>query len=82
MGEFRARYSVADGYAGGSRPQYFRISTSDLAPGMERGELEEVFNDLMQFHFDQNIFPEGYDSSMEEFVEWATGEISAMSEEE
>ena len=72
--EFEGRYTVADGYAGKSRPQSFTISERDLEDDMDQDDLYELFAQLMQEAFDRSIVPE--DLNATDFVEWAKGIIA------
>lgn len=68
---FEGKYEVWDWYTGGARPQRFYIPEWDLVPDMTDDDLEELFEDRMRLHFDSNIFPRAYGSSVEDFKEWA-----------
>ena len=71
---FIGRYHVADGYAGGSRPQTFCITLTDLEEDMTDRDLEKLFEDLMHEHFNEFICPE--EGNQDEFVEWAKEQLS------
>ena len=73
---FEATYQTYDGYAGGSRPQHFEIRADDLEEDMGDNELESLFEQSMREHFQQNIYPEGYGSSLEGFKAWARQKLA------
>jgi hypothetical protein len=68
---------VADGYVGKERPHYFSIDASNLEEDMDDSDLRELFEDSMQGHFEQNVFPES--ENKEAFVEWARSQLSSRS---
>lgn len=68
---FEATYEAEDGYAGGSRPQHFEIRPEDVEEDMDDAALTELFEAQMQEHFQQNIYPTKYQSSLDEFIDWA-----------
>ena len=72
--EFTGRYSVADGYAGKSRPQFFTISEGDLEDDMNQDDLYALFDHIMQEAFERAIVPEERNAT--EFVEWAEAIIA------
>ena len=74
---FEATYHVADGYVGGARPHYFKISPSDLEDDMTDDDLCELFDDWMLNHFKANIFPESTD--YDSFLSWAHQQLSTRS---
>ncbi len=43
---------------------------------MGDSELESLFEQSMQEHFQQNIYPEGYGSSLEAFKAWARKKLA------
>ena len=52
---FRAKYEIEDGYAGGSRPQNFKISAADLEDDMTPSDLEDLYMELCEEHMHDNI---------------------------
>ncbi len=67
--KFQARYEVADGYVGKSRPLYVSISADDLYEDMTDEDIKEVYEENIDSHFEQNVRPEG--ENEEEFLTWA-----------
>lgn len=74
--KFEACYQVDDGYVGKYRPKTFTISSSDLDEAMSDEELEELYDEAVEDHFRQHIYPSA--ERKEEFVEWAKQQIAAM----
>jgi hypothetical protein len=69
MRTFTAQYEVGDGYCGGSRPQTFKIHYSDIDEDMTQQDIKELYHDMIQNDFEENIFPEA--EKVDEFVKWA-----------
>ena len=63
---FKCIYEVDDGYVGSSRPHSFTINVDELE---DVDDPETLFKDLMQEHFEQNIYP--YPKNLDKFLEWA-----------
>ena len=76
--KFKGRYQVADGYAGGSRPQYFSIQAGDLEGDMEDAELEDFYAEAAEDHMRERITAEC--ERVAEFVEWAKAQLAARKE--
>lgn len=77
---FDGRYEVDDGYAGGSRPQHFRVYATDLDDEMTDEELVAFYEEVADDCFRQNI---GITLRREaEFVSWARGVLNARKAEE
>lgn len=74
---FEATYYVADGYVGGDRPHYFKISPNDLEEDMTDEDLSELFEEFMLSHFAANIFPES--TNCDSFISWARQQLSTRS---
>jgi hypothetical protein len=70
---FEGEYEVEDGYCGGARPQYFTVDEQDIDDDMSDSDLEELYKDVAQEHFEQNISFHLHD--VEGFVEWAKERI-------
>lgn len=75
---FRARYQVADGYAGGSRPQHFKISADDLEDDMDDESLEIFYEQSVQDDFEQKIYPDS--ERVDEFIAWAKERLAERGE--
>ena len=73
---FEACYEVADGYVGRRRPKTFKIYANQLDEDLSEEELEELYDELVEDHFRQNIFPES--ERKEEFVQWAKKKIALI----
>lgn len=72
---FKGRYTVGGGYIGGSaRPHHFTIRASDLSDDMTDLELENLYYESAQEHFEQHITCETYDA--DEFVAWARARLA------
>jgi hypothetical protein len=67
--KFQARYEVADGYAGKSRPLHVSIAADDLYEEMTDEDIREVYEENIRCHFEQNVRPEGDNEA--EFLTWA-----------
>lgn len=67
--KFEVRYEVEDGYVGKSRPQFFKIDSSEIEDDMGDEELSELYHDMVQNDFDQKISPGG--ENLDEFLDWA-----------
>lgn len=74
--KFEACYQVDDGYVGKRRPKTFTIHAGDLDEEMSDEELEEFYDEAVEEHFRQHIYPSA--ERKEEFVEWAKQQIAAM----
>lgn len=77
MGDFKARYEVNDGYAGGSRPQSFKIREGDYFFGENPtdDQILEVLYGAVEEDMHQKI---GFHKVNEsEFIEWAREQIKA-----
>ncbi len=70
---FSGEYEINDGYAGGSRPQHFRVDAHDLDDEMSDEELEDFYYEAAYEHFKQNIDVTVTDAG--EFVEWAKEQL-------
>ena len=66
---FTAIYEIDDGYVGKSAPHRVQISDGELDDDMTAEDLEYYYDDVIEDHFAQNIFPNG--SNKQEFVGWA-----------
>lgn len=75
--KFEARYQVADGYAGGSRPQHFKIRASDLEDDMDDEALERFYEEAVQGDFEQRICPDS--ERVSEFIAWAKEHLAERS---
>ncbi|MEQ1692683.1 MAG: hypothetical protein ABMA00_15440 [Gemmatimonas sp.] len=73
--KFKGRYTVADGYSGGDRPQYFTIYASDLAVDMTDDELEREYESTMIQHFEEHITPEH--DRLPLFIAWARAQLQS-----
>lgn len=71
---FQGVYEVQDGYVSGSRPKYFRIAASDVEDDMSDDDLERLYEEEAQHHFEQNVSPAV--GRVDEFVAWAKNVIS------
>jgi hypothetical protein len=71
---FEGCYEVADGYVGKRRPKFFKIYANQLDEDSSEEELEELYDELVEDHFRQNIFPSA--ERKEEFVQWAKEQIA------
>jgi hypothetical protein len=71
---FKGMYEVADGYVGGSRPQFFSVHAGDLEDDMTDEDLERLYEEEAQAHFEQHIAPNV--SRVAEFVAWARAQIA------
>ena len=60
MSKIKITYHVADGYVGGSRPQYMTIDSEDFE-GLTRKEAEEQIDEEIDEHFRMNIHAEADD---------------------
>lgn len=69
--KFTAKYQVADGYVGKSRPQSFTIRAEDIdvSPNMTDEMLEEAFYEMVDEDMRQKTTAE--DVNAAEFVAWA-----------
>ena len=76
--KFKGRYQVADGYAGGSRPQYFPIHADDLEDDMDDAELSDFYAELAEDHMREMIMADC--ELVAEFVEWAKAQLAARKE--
>jgi hypothetical protein len=76
--KFEARYKVEDGYAGGARPQYFKISADELDDEMTDEQLIEFYEDAVQADFEERISPGA--ERVDEFVAWAREQLAARSQ--
>lgn len=76
--KFKGMYEVADGYGGGSRPQRFTVYEGDLEDGMTDDDLERLYEEEAQAHFEQHIIPNV--SRVAEFIAWARERLAARSE--
>ena len=72
--KFRCTYQVADGYVSGRRPQTFTIQAHDLEEDMTDAELAILYDQSMQDHFEQRIYPEG--DNQEAFIAWAREQLA------
>lgn len=78
---FKGRYTVGYGYIGGSArsnpaavPHHFTIRASDLSDDMTDLELENLYYESAQEHFEQHITCETDDA--DEFVAWARARLA------
>lgn len=76
--KFKARYQVADGYAGGSRPQHFTIHAGDLEDDMDDAALQSFYEQSVQDDFEQKIYPDS--ERMDEFIAWAKERLAEKGE--
>ncbi len=73
--KFTIKYSVADGYVGKDRPHSFTFPANYLNGDETDDQLVSLYEQSVNDHFEQNIFPEG--SNCEEFVRWARERLDA-----
>lgn len=75
--DFRARYQVSDGYAGGARPQFFTIRSGDVpvCPITTDKELREAFFEMVTEDMQQKI--SAINENADEFVKWARSQIAS-----
>lgn len=59
MSRFQGQFEVEDGYAGGSRPQFFNVELSDaeyeLPPNPSDGQIEDWYYEQARYAFEQKI---------------------------
>lgn len=72
--KFEAMYQVQDGFVGKDRPRTFNIDHSDIEEGASIEELKDLYYDMVQNDFEQNISPGA--ERMDEFLAWAEKVIS------
>jgi len=72
--KFMVNWQAYDGYAGGSRPQSFKISADEIEDGMDDEALMGLYEDAIQADFEQKVSAEGDNEA--EFIEWAKGVIA------
>lgn len=75
MSEFQASYSIDDGYAG-NRRHNFKLSSNEFDEFTTDEELKEIFNEIMQEHFEQNVYPIA--NNLDEYLDWAKKQIEEM----
>lgn len=68
MSKFKCKYRVDDGFVG-SREKVFYIQSSEIEDDMDEADIENLFSERMQEHFEQNVFPG--ERNRFDFVEWA-----------
>jgi len=73
---FECRYEVDDGYVGKARPVRFHVPADDIYPEMDESDLRQMFDEMMQDHFEMNICP--YAVNEDDFVEWGLEVIENM----
>jgi len=71
---FKAQYYVDDGYIGKYHPKHFTIESSEIEDDMDDSSLENLYEECIQEHFSQNIFPCA--QKVEKFIDWAKEQIS------
>lgn len=77
--QFHGTFDIADGYAGGRRPQHFVVSVQDLHDDMTDDDLRQFYEDEAEAHFRQNF---GISvSRSDEFVAWARAKLNAAEEQ-
>lgn len=76
---FEARYQVDDGYAGGSRPQHFRVHPSEIQDDMSDEEIADLYTEMCEEDMRQKIgcSPERIDK----FVKWARDVLNNRTDE-
>ena len=72
--KFKGRYTVDDGYVGGSRPHHFSFYADDLDDVMTDVDLVNAYDQAVQDHFKQRITPEA--SDVEAFIVWAREQLA------
>lgn len=73
---FQGQFEIEDGYAGGARPQYFRIGDSVLADDMTDDDLRALYGQEAEEHFRMNF---GVTTKRaDEFVAWARKKIGEL----
>lgn len=77
--KFEARYQVADGYAGGAHPQYFKISADELESDMTDDDLEQFYEDAVSEDFQRRISPNS--ERVDAFIAWAREQIAKREQE-
>lgn len=76
---FEGCYEVEDGYVGKRRPKTFKIYANQLDDDLSEEELEELYDELVESHFRQNIYPSS--ERKEEFVQWAKKQIALSTDD-
>jgi len=76
---FGAKYEIDDGYAGGSRPQYFMIHAGEIEDDMTSDDLERLYHEQCEEHMRGHIGCSP--ARVDEFVEWATSVLAARQEQ-
>ena len=74
---FKATYTAADGYVGKARPLYFSIYSGELEEDMDENDLIDLFENSMQDHFEQTVYP--HSSDCDSFVAWARQQLNNRS---
>lgn len=71
MSNFKAKYEVDDGYAGGSRPQGFSIGAGDVEfdPDITDEKLADLFYEMVDEDMKQRI--SACNVNVDEFIAWA-----------
>jgi len=69
--KYKARYEVSDGYVGKDRPLYFTIHESEIEDDMDKADLQNLYYDSMQDHFEQTVGPSEASGDVEAFMAWA-----------
>jgi hypothetical protein len=78
--EFDIVYEVDDGYVCGFRPQYINIDDVYLEDDMDEYQLNELYDEIVEEDFRQNI--SAYGQNRERFIEWAKNTINKRKEYE
>lgn len=74
--KFKVKYQVADGYAGGARPQSFTVGTGWIEDDMTDQDLANALDELIQEDFEQRISWSGI--NYDDVLEWAKSKRDEM----
>ena len=72
--QFRGRYEIDDGYAGGARPQYFTVDADDLEDDMTDEDIAALYDAQATEAFHNNVTCSATDG--DKFLAWARGQIA------
>ena len=67
--KFQVNWQTNDGYAGGARPQSFKISADEIEDDMSDEDLSALYQEAVQSDFEQRVSASGENEA--EFIEWA-----------
>lgn len=76
---FQGRYEIEDGYAGGSRPQFFTIDAEELDDDMTDSDIASLYEDSAKAAFNQTTF---FTVDSDDFLKWAREQLKARKEAE